>query len=37
MYLDNNTKPIGFVNNETEWGFYVGEPQHVNKMQYCGT
>jgi hypothetical protein len=25
MHFNNNTKSIGFVLNEKEWGFYVGE------------
>lgn len=37
MYIDDNAKRIGFVNNETQWGFYVGKPQRVNKRQHCGT
>jgi hypothetical protein len=26
-FNENMTKSIGFVNNETRWGFYVGEHQ----------
>jgi hypothetical protein len=33
----NNARPIGFVNNEKEWGFYVGELHLGHKIQLYST
>jgi len=33
MHFNNNAKSIGFVLNEKEWGFHVGELHLVHKMQ----
>jgi len=33
LHLNNDVKAIGFVHNEKEWGFYVGELHLFHNMQ----